>query len=135
MTTFKSKIDALILIPVFSLLSIIAGIMIYERLWIGLILVTLTLLFSAFVIFTITYQIHQQQLIVRCAYYTYPPIDILGIKKISSTKNFVSAPAASLDRIEIRYNQYDHIIIAPKNQQLFLEKLLEINPSIVLNMK
>jgi hypothetical protein len=61
-------------------------------------------------------------------------IDINAIRKINKTRNPISSPALSLDRIEIIYNKFDSILISPKDKQAFVEELLKINPNIVVNI-
>lgn len=57
-------------------------------------------------------------------------VPIMEISKIRGTKNPLSAPALSMDRLEITYGRYDLALVSPKEKQLFTEKLLEINPHI-----
>ncbi len=58
------------------------------------------------------------------------PIPISSINRIYKTKNPLSAPALSLDRIAIVYNKYDEILISPKDREDFIKTLLAINPEI-----
>ena len=57
-------------------------------------------------------------------------IDIKKITRIEKSRSLLSAPAASIDRIRIYYNNSDEVIISPKNKELFLETLKGINPEI-----
>jgi hypothetical protein len=60
-------------------------------------------------------------------------IDIKSIRKIYRTRNIISSPALSLDRIAIVYNQYDEVLISPINKEDFIEELMKINPNIIFN--
>ncbi|MGV9004644.1 PH domain-containing protein [Flavobacterium sp.] len=60
----------------------------------------------------------------------FTKIEIKSIKKIYKTRNPLSSPALSIDRIAIVYNKYDEILISPKDQVQFIEDLLKINPEI-----
>ncbi|WP_174236930.1 PH domain-containing protein, partial [Mucilaginibacter sp. L196] len=42
-----------------------------------------------------------------------------------------SAPALSTDRVEIFYNQNDSVLISPKDQAEFIERLKAVNGEIV----
>ncbi|PLS14681.1 hypothetical protein CVD28_26900 [Bacillus sp. M6-12] len=61
-------------------------------------------------------------------------IDIYTIRSISKTRNPVSSPALSLDRIEVVFNMYDAVIISPKDQEAFAAELKKINPDIRVNL-
>ena len=57
-------------------------------------------------------------------------IPIYEIKKISKTKNPLSAPALSLDRLEINYGQFGMALVSPKDKQKFISLLTSINSKI-----
>lgn len=60
-------------------------------------------------------------------------INIKEIKKISRTKNPFTAPALSVDRLEIRFGKYDVINISPKNENELIHSLLVVNPNIQID--
>jgi hypothetical protein len=60
----------------------------------------------------------------------YERIDIFKITKIEKTNSILSSPALSLDRIRIRYNKYDEVLISPKVKKEFVDELLKVNPTI-----
>ncbi|WP_313238456.1 PH domain-containing protein [Sporosarcina ureae] len=57
-------------------------------------------------------------------------VNIKEIKQISRTKNPFTAPALSIDRLEILFGTYDVINISPKNENELLHSLLAVNPNI-----
>lgn len=58
-------------------------------------------------------------------------IPIKEIKKISKTKNPLSSPALSMDRLEIIYGEdYSMALVSPKNKQAFTSMLKNMNPQI-----
>src|SRR5699024_8107421 len=59
-------------------------------------------------------------------------LKIKEIKKIRRTKNPFTAPALSVDRLEILFGQYNVINISPKNESGLIHSLLAINPNIHL---
>ncbi|MYL45720.1 hypothetical protein GLV94_08675 [Virgibacillus halodenitrificans] len=60
-------------------------------------------------------------------------IRIKEIKKIRRTKNPFTAPALSVDRLEILFGKFDVINISPKSKSEFIYSLLTINPNIQLD--
>ncbi|WP_228550224.1 PH domain-containing protein [Salinibacillus xinjiangensis] len=62
-------------------------------------------------------------------------IKIGEIKKLSKTKSPFSAPALSIDRLEILYGKYNIMNISPKNEYEFVQLLVTKNPRIQLDKK
>ena len=62
------------------------------------------------------------------------PGNIGEMKKVSKSSNIISSPAASFDRIEIRYGKFEELIISPKHKTKFVEDLQKINPEIINNL-
>lgn len=79
--------------------------------------------------FTTGYRLEGENLIIK-----YGPfkkiIPVMEITRIRATKNPLSAPALSIDRLEITYGRYDMALISPKEKQDFVWRLLEINSKI-----
>lgn len=125
MTVYKSKVDWWLIILIGGILCypIVDGIMTQEYV-LSLVFVGLSLL--VFLMFrTVKYKIDGQYLSIWTT-----KIDIHTIRKIYKTRNPLSSPALSLDRIAIVYNKYDEILISPKDKSAFIAELLSINPSI-----
>ncbi len=80
------------------------------------------------------YTITNNQLKIKSSIFPFKPIDIETIKEVSNTKSLISSPAPSFDRIIIKYNKYDEVIISPKDKIKFVEHLQSINPGIVLKI-
>lgn len=59
-------------------------------------------------------------------------VDIKKIRSIRRTKSIFTAPALATQRLQLMYNKYEVVDIAPKNESEFLHKLLKINPKIQL---
>ncbi|WP_216827555.1 PH domain-containing protein [Alkalihalobacterium elongatum] len=63
-------------------------------------------------------------------------INIADISKINKTKNPLSAPALSINRLEIVYGKfYDFTLISPVEERQFILELLKENPNIQLDEK
>ncbi|KYC98189.1 PH domain-containing protein [Heyndrickxia sporothermodurans] len=99
----------------------------------GLIIVSISLVFVTWLWMNTYYEINNGKLKIIAGPFKYAIIDINEIKTIESTKNIISSPALSMDRIEIQYNKWHTIIISPKNQAEFIYELKQINPKIVDN--
>ena len=62
-------------------------------------------------------------------------IPIVSITSVNSTRNPSSAPALSMDRLEINYGNFDFVLISPLEKERFMEELLKINPQIKIGGK
>lgn len=129
MRVFKSKIDwwfGLILVyPIF--LSIKAMV---EGEWLGLLGLVAAIGFILFLSKTTQYIINENQLIVKSTWIVNERIDISKITKVEKSNSILSSPALSLDRLLVRYNKYDEVLISPKEKKEFIDELLKINPTI-----
>jgi hypothetical protein len=76
------------------------------------------------------YIIDNNQLKIKCGFFSFKPIDIHTIKEVSKTKSIMSSPAPSFDRIEIKYGKFDSILISPKDKHHFVKDLMEVNSNI-----
>lgn len=57
-------------------------------------------------------------------------IKIDDIHRMKETKNLFTAPALSMDKIEIKYARFETVSISPKNKMEFVRQLLKKNPMI-----
>lgn len=130
MTVYRSKIDWWLMPLVFGpfVFGIIQGIRSaeYEILYIMLpILLIILFLFSQ-----IKYTITERDLKINGGFYRVN-VSINDIRSVSRTSNPLSAPALSLDRIEIKYgNNFHYLLISPKEREKFINQLIAINPNI-----
>lgn len=84
--------------------------------------------------FFTTYTIKEGSLKIKCGILMNREIKIESIKTINQTNTILSAPAASFDRLSIRYNQLDEIVISPRDQEKFCQDLKLINPKIAVTL-
>ena len=82
-------------------------------------------------LFGIAYTIDGHELRVKALMYN-KVFDIRKIKRISSSHNLLSAPAASVNRLEIKFDNEEKLLISPRREQLFIEQICEINPDVVV---
>ncbi|BAK14748.1 hypothetical protein SSIL_0325 [Solibacillus silvestris StLB046] len=129
---FKSKVDIwmafiFILVPISMLYGVITEPSAVLLLVTAFIIVLLCILF-----FGTKYVIEADELIIYGGIYK-KRIPIKQIRSLRPSKNPLSAPAMSIDRIEITFDPHIQVIlISPKEKELFVKKLLEINPNITL---
>ena len=80
------------------------------------------------------YRIRGHLLEIRCAFVIRIDVDIFRITSVHKTRNPISAPALSLDRMEILYgNGLRHVIISPKDKMGFVHSLQTINKQITVS--
>lgn len=129
MKVYKSKIDwwlgLFLVYPIFmSIKNILEG-NLYGLIGLS-VFVGLILIFSK----TTRYIIIENQLIVKSTWIVNERIDISKITKIEKSNSVLSSPALSLDRLSVRYNKYDEVLISPKEKKAFIDELLKANPNI-----
>lgn len=76
------------------------------------------------------YVIDHGELFIQSGFLYSKVIDIASIRKIEATRTPISAPAPSLDRLEIFYGRFDSVIVSPKDKDAFIKRLLRENPDI-----
>jgi len=103
--------------------------------WSAIIFLLLPIAFVVYVFASIKYTIVDDHLEVSDGILIRTAIPIQNIKRIKKTRSLLSAPAASLDRIEITYNDNDYVIISPKHRIQFLQHLTSINPNIDIDSR
>ena len=84
--------------------------------------------------FKLEYIIEENKLKIKCGFFTYKPIEIKDIKEITKSNSIISSPAASFDRIEIKYGKWEELIISPKDKFTFAKHLTNLNPKIKNNI-
>lgn len=134
MEKFKSKVDfGLILFLMLIFGTVLIG-SASDQKWIGFAFVLLVAAFIVHVFLTTYYTIEKDKLKIKCGFLINSEIKIQNIKKISKTYNIISSPALSFDRIEILYNEFDTVLISPKDKLRFTEAIKKINPQIEIKI-
>lgn len=98
--------------------------------WWALLPLFLIVLFLRYLLFSIYYIIDGRRLIIKCGFWYTRTIEIDRIKKVTPSNSIMSAPAASLDRLEIVYNAYDSVLVSPKDKEGFVKQLKILNPKL-----
>ena len=135
MQVYKSKIDAWLLAVVFVPLLIILFQALVTFTWALFVFIAIIIAFMIYMFTKTMYVIDNDSLKVKMGIIKYKQVKISGIISVKKTSNPVSAPALSLKRLEVRYgNQFDYLLISPRDREAFISSLLEINPSIKVDV-
>jgi hypothetical protein len=135
MTTYRSKIGIVLMIPLAIILTWSLISQINAKDWPGMGIILLSSVFFGHILTTIYYEVKNEILIVKCSFIFKTSINIRSIKTIRESGSILAAAAASLDRLEILYNESDSILISPREKEKFIEHLLSINPNIIVVKK
>jgi hypothetical protein len=61
-------------------------------------------------------------------------VQICSITSIKRTRNPLSSPALSTERLEIKYGKWNFVLISPQNEVEFCEILKKKNPNIGVDL-
>lgn len=131
---FKSKIDTALVIFLSALLGPVIILMVVMKSWSGLSIVVATTSFIVHLFTATYYQIEADQLRIKSGFIYNKTIPISAIKYIVKSKNILSSPALSFDRIEIQYGKGDYVLISPLERATFIAFLQKINPQISVSV-
>lgn len=93
------------------------------------------MVFVLMIFFNLNYIVDGSLLSVKLGFWVIKKIDIHSIRMIAETNSLISAPAVSLDRLEIIYNDHDSVIISPKDKSGFINHITKVNPEVVIQYK
>jgi hypothetical protein len=113
----------------------IGGLMAYQGVWAGVGVITFATLFILHLFLTTYYQIGRNEVRIRSGILFDKTVQISTIKAVVETGNPLSSPALSLDRIELKYNRFDSVLISPDDKGGFIADLLRIKPEIEVRLK
>ena len=115
---YKSKLGLELVIPIALILGTVLFLTVSgETSWLGVLILSLLILFIIHVFLTTYYTIDGNFLFIKCGFLYNSKIDIHTIRKIAETNNPMSAPATSLDQMD------------------FIAALKSINPTIEIQLK
>ena len=130
--TYKSKLGATIVIPIVIVFVAVSFMLLFEREKALVVMSIMVVVFGliAYNLLMIRYTISSGRLSIKGGFFYNKTIPIETISRISETNNPLSSPAASMDRLEIRFGKKESIIISPRNKQEFIDHMQTINPQI-----
>lgn len=125
---FRSKVDMwLVLILGASALLVVVGVGMATRTGemsvvaaVAIVLVAAGI--PAWIFATTRYELSRESLIVRSGPFRWR-IPLVDIKSVTPTRNPLSSPALSLDRLRIEYGQRRAVMISPSDKDGFLRAL------------
>jgi hypothetical protein len=135
MKKYRSKIGIGIVLFIAIVIGITSAILIINQAWPGLLINIVVIAFIIYVFTSTYYIINGNDLIVKSGFLVHITVKIDRIRKIEETRNPISSPAASLDRIGIFYNKSDYVIISPEDKMDFIDQLKMINKEIEVILK
>lgn len=129
MKVYRSKIDWWLMLLVYGafVFPIVEGIRKKEY-FLSVIFVGIILVISC-LFYTVQYKIEGENLFIWRT-----KIEIKSIRKIYKTRNPLSSPALSIDRIAIVYNKFDEVLISPADRAAFVQELVAVNPAIEVHL-
>ena len=126
---FNSKMGLEIIIPVVLVLVLTGALAASDGAWL-VVPINLVVFAFVFILFRGTYYtINGNQLIIKAGFLFNKTLEISEVTKITETYNPLSAPAASLDSLEIKYNK-TYELISPKDKDGFIAEMISLNPQI-----
>ena len=131
-TVYKSKVDKGLLIAIIAIVLLSYLPLLFEFSWIALALLVVTAAFIADPFCNTSYTIENGTLHIKCGIFLSSSFPIDRITKISKTNSCLSAPALSMDRIEIRFADKKTLVLSPNQRQAFIDHLRSLNPDIVV---
>lgn len=132
MAVYRSKVDAWLVAVCVVVVAVCAVPMLADRVsWVALVVNLVVLAAVLLPLFSIKYVIDDDKLTVSCLWVFTDSFVISEIESLRTTHTFLSAPAASIDRIEVKCGRRS-VIVSPLRREEFIDHLCRINPDIVV---
>jgi hypothetical protein len=134
--TFRSKIDwwllVVLIIAAAGSIIVVISMAITQSLVVALLTLPLllpTVVLPVWLLAATNYTIRAEDLHVRSGPFAWR-IPLHEIRSVSRTRNPLSSPALSLDRLRIEYGKGRSIMISPKDKENFLNELRKRVPAL-----
>ena len=134
-TTYPTKIGTELILPLVLVFGISSALLIYHEAWIGLLINMTAIVGICYVCINTTYTVDGNVLCIKSPLILPITIDIDNIQKIQETRDPMSSPAGSLDRLEISYGKTDRVLISPKCKKEFLDQMRVLKPEIKIVLR
>jgi hypothetical protein len=135
--TFRSKVDwwlaAVLLISAASSSAAVVIVSVVESPLLGLAISPLLLLsvgLPVWLLRSTSYTFSDTQLDVRCGPFAWR-VPLREIRSVTATRNPLSSPALSLDRLRIDFGRMSSIMVSPEDQEGFMKELRKRVPAAV----
>ena len=129
MKYYKSKIGLEIFLPLVMITGGLSVFLAFNGDWVGVAVLTSLTLLIYLMFKTTRYIIEDGVLRIRSSFLINQTVEIMDIKRVKETRNAMSAPAGSLDRLEVVSNK-SSVLISPLDKKGFIAELKSINPKI-----
>lgn len=126
---FKSKIGLELVIPLSIIWGTVLFLSIYEQIWPLSVLMLLLMGYFGYLFVSTVYWIEAGVLKVKCGFYK-KDLPISNIYKIIENRDPINSPAMSMDRLSLKYGQWETLNVSPKDKIGFVAAILEVNPGI-----
>lgn len=130
---FPSKKDWWLWLIIWIAILLPTVMLIKEGLYTQLPISLLVALFVGWIWFGTGYTVTETELKIKSGPLRYR-IPIKSITKIRKTRNPLSSPALSLDRLEVKYGKYGRAIISPIDKKGFTNTIQEKNPEVEIDI-
>lgn len=127
--TFRSKISWGLFFPLLLALFFGACFALWSHEVASGIILLVTIILVLLLILNTTYKVTNEQVLITSAFIIKEAVFIKDITHIIENRSIMSAPAASFDRIYLK-TKTGRKNISPKNKEIFIHLLLEINKDI-----
>jgi hypothetical protein len=127
---YRSKVGIALLLFIVIVMLAATTLMIVQRAWGGLVVITLAVLFIGNMYANTYYRITDDgRLVIRCGSFYKIEVNINDIKRIRKSHLLLSSPALSTDRLELCCRR-ERIVVSPQDKHRFVSDLLALNPNI-----
>lgn len=130
---YKSKVGVGLLLFVLVAFGIGGYYLVMDWQWVAGLIHFGVLALILYLFFSISYVITGRELLINYGAFYQKKIMIDTITAIKATRNPLSSPAASLDRLEISYGT-GFILVSPKNKQGFVDHIRSLVPEVRIEM-
>ena len=131
---YKSKVGTGLLLFVLISFGIGGYFLVLDWKWVVGLIHFGSLALILYLFFSISYVITGRELLINYGPFYQKKINITSITHIKETRNPISSPAASLDRLEISYGT-GFILVSPKNKKGFIEHIKSLVPEVRIEMR
>ncbi len=129
--TYRSKVDLwIVVVIVFAVACSVAPFFQEGQPLLGIAIGIAATLVFVWMLRSTRYIVRGDVLVIKSCFLSYGTWRIADIESIRPTHNPLSAPAASLDRLEIRFIGRRSVLVSPRRKQEFIAHLLALNPNI-----
>ncbi len=135
--TYTSEVDRSMYFLVMGIVLISIAPIFFMDLSLVLLIILITCLASAGLVHMVFYGIkyivnfEEKTLLIKVGFITHGKYDIMKIRSVKKSNTWLSSPAASMDRIELKI-KYSQVVISPSDRLQFIDDLLSIQPDIMV---